>query len=87
MLASDLLDARSRLQELSQAALLATPAYETLSESGPDHQKQFTVAVRILDEELGRGRGNSKQAAAQAAAREALQLLRCEGRLPESGSE
>ncbi len=87
LLEADLLDARSRLQEMSQAALLATPVYETLSESGPDHLKQFTVAVRILGEELGTGHGNSKQAAAQAAAREALQLLRREGRLPESGSE
>ncbi len=87
LLAADLLDARSRLQELSQAALLATPVYETRAESGPDHQKQFTVAVRILDEELGTGRGNSKQAAAQAAARDALQSLQREGRLPQSGSE
>ncbi len=85
--AADLLDPRSRLQEICQAALLATPVYETRAESGPDHQKQFTVAVCVLDEEMGRGQGNSKQAAAQVAARAALELLRREGRLPQSGGE
>lgn len=83
----DLLDARSRLQEWSQATLLATPRYETLAESGPDHQKEFTVAVRIGEEQLGTGSGNSKQSAAQAAARLALKSLRRAGRLTGSRGE
>ncbi len=87
LLAEDLVDARSRLQEWSQAALQTTPTYVTLAESGPDHQKTFTVAVRIGGEEPGTGSGNSKQAAAQAAAQAALEFLQREGRSGGCGRE
>ena len=87
MLEEGLVDARSRLQEWSQAKFFATPAYELLAESGPDHEKMFTVAVRIQDEELGIGCGRSKQSAALAAARAALDALLGEGRLPGPGAE
>lgn len=87
LLAEDLVDARSRLQQWSQAALQATPAYATLAESGPGHQKNFTVAVLIGGEELGTGSGNSKQAAAQAAAQVALDFLQREGRSGGCGVE
>lgn len=68
-------DARSLLQEWSQAEHNLTPAYRTISESGPDHRKEFVVAVLIGDKAVAHGTGKSKQAAAQSAAREALQLL------------
>lgn len=68
-------DARSLLQEWSQAEHNLTPAYRTISESGPDHRKEFVVAVLIGDKSVAHGTGKSKQAAAQSAAREALQLL------------
>jgi ribonuclease-3 len=68
-------DAKSALQEWSQALRHLTPHYRTLSESGPDHAKQFTVAVFIGTDEVGRGTGFSKQSAAQAAAAEALRQL------------
>jgi ribonuclease-3 len=68
-------DARSLLQEWSQAEHNLTPAYRTVSESGPDHQKEFVVAVLIGEKDVAHGSGKSKQAAAQSAAREALQLL------------
>jgi len=68
-------DARSLLQEWSQAEHNLTPAYRTISESGPDHRKEFVVAVLIGDKAVAHGTGKSKQSAAQSAAREALQLL------------
>jgi ribonuclease-3 len=66
-------DAKSLLQELSQGLLQLTPAYRTLEERGPDHAKEFTVEVVIGGQVYGRGQGLSKQAAAQAAARAALE--------------
>ncbi len=65
-------DARSSLQEWSQAKLNVTPVYRTVSASGPDHQKEFLVEVVIGDVVAGQGSGRSKQAGAQAAARIAL---------------
>ncbi|MGH2593589.1 MAG: ribonuclease III [Anaerolineae bacterium] len=65
-------DAKSMLQEWSQAEYGITPRYRTVSEEGPDHAKLFTVEVRIGDRVVGRGEGLSKQLAAQAAASDAL---------------
>ncbi len=65
-------DPKSRLQEWSQAELKATPSYVTTAASGPDHDREFTVEVRIGDETYGVGTGKSKQQAAQAAAQNAL---------------
>lgn len=69
-------DARSTLQELSQAKLNLTPIYRTVSASGPDHQKEFLVEVLIGDVVAGQGIGRSKQAGAQAAARSALENMK-----------
>jgi ribonuclease III len=74
-------DARSRLQEWSQATLNITPTYRTLSTSGPDHAKEFLVEAIIGDQVVATGSGRSKQAGAQAAAQAALQLVK-EGRFP-----
>jgi ribonuclease-3 len=68
-------DAKSLLQEWSQATLNATPAYVTVETSGPDHAREFTVAVRIGGVTYGLGRGASKQRAAQEAAGAALFAL------------
>jgi ribonuclease-3 len=68
-------DARSTLQEWSQANRGLTPIYRMVSSSGPDHQKEFVVEVVIGDQVVARGTGRSKQAAAQSAAREALRLM------------
>ncbi len=68
-------DAKSALQEWSQAMRHITPHYRTIEEAGPDHAKVFTVAVYIGAEEVGRGSGHSKQTAAQTAAANALKQL------------
>ncbi len=68
-------DAKSRFQEIAQEKRSITPAYETLSEVGPDHDKRFTVGVFIGDEEIARGEGQSKQEAEQSAAQAGLDKL------------
>ena len=66
-------DKKSLLQEWAQARLGQTPQYVTIAESGPDHDKEFTIEVRINDKPYAEGRGKSKQAAAQVAAHNALE--------------
>jgi ribonuclease-3 len=71
-------DAKSRLQEVSQSHFQVTPTYRTIKEEGPDHAKEFTVEALIGDKSYGQGCGFSKQSAAQAAARKALENLQQE---------
>ncbi|MBN1916198.1 ribonuclease III [Candidatus Dojkabacteria bacterium] len=66
------IDAKSKLQEISQEKVKETPTYVLVSEEGPDHNKIFTVAVTIKNIELKKGRGRSKQEAEQKAARSTL---------------
>lgn len=66
-------DAKSSLQELVQQKLKKSPHYKILQTRGPDHAKQFTVAVYIGGKEMGRGSGNSKQVAEEQAAKLALE--------------
>lgn len=65
-------DAKSHLQELVQAQGHGTPDYQVIKEEGPDHDKQFTVEVKVSNKVVGSGVGKSKQLAQQAAAEEAL---------------
>ncbi len=64
-------DAKSRLQEWSQAELGITPRYRVASERGPDHAKTFVAEVLLGKDVVGRGEGRSKQLAEQAAAQAA----------------
>ncbi len=68
------LDPKSRLQEIVQEKRGITPTYAVVSESGPDHNKIFVVAAMVLDKEVGRGEGPSKQEGEIAAAEDALKL-------------
>ncbi len=65
-------DAKSEFQIWAQANFNVTPRYQVVASEGPDHQKDFTVAVLLQEEEWGVGNGPSKQVAAQAAAAAAL---------------
>ncbi len=49
--------------------------YEVVATDGADHARAYEVVVRLLDRDLGRGRGTSKKLAEEAAAREALRAL------------
>jgi ribonuclease-3 len=68
-------DPKSRLQEWSQANLGFTPRYETVRAEGPDHDKRFTIQAIINNRVYGEGAGRSKQIAAQAAAKQALDKI------------
>jgi ribonuclease III len=67
------IDAKSLFQEKAQELKGHTPAYKTVKESGPDHDKHFIVAVSVGNEVYGEGDGKSKQDAEQAAAKNALE--------------
>jgi ribonuclease-3 len=69
------LDYKSQLQQRIQAERNITPRYQVVAEAGQDPHREYTIEVRAGNEWLGRGQGPSKQAAAQAAARAALELL------------
>ena len=69
------LDYKSQLQQRIQAERNITPRYRVVAEEGQDPHRAYTIEVRAGDEQLGRGQGPSKQSAAQAAARAALEQL------------
>lgn len=71
----DLKDYKSRLQELAQKHFRCVPHYETLAESGPDHQKNFVVRVSLGGRVIASGEGRRKKTAENAAARLALEKL------------
>lgn len=68
-------DPKSILQEWVQSKGNEAPTYRTISANGPDHSKIFEVEVLINGTKYGHGFGRSKQAAAKAAAREAMTAL------------
>lgn len=68
-------DAKTALQEFTQAHFATTPLYIERAE-GPPHERRFTSQVRIGEEILGEGIGPSKKAAQQSAAAVALAHLR-----------
>ena len=67
------LDGKTRLQELVQRRGGRELHYRLTGESGPDHNKSFTVAVYLNDRCIGQGTGRSKKDAEQAAAKAALE--------------
>ncbi len=69
------LDYKTELQELCQERLRQLPEYRIVSETGPDHQKQFEVEAWVNGRLSGRGAGRSKKEAEQKAAKEALERL------------
>lgn len=66
------MDPKSKFQELAQNQYGLTPNYKVMEETGPDHDKVFTVGVYVGDRLFGQGNGSSKQAAQQVAAAHAL---------------
>ncbi len=68
-------DYKTLLQELCQERIKQLPEYRVVSETGPDHQKQFEVELSLKGEVYGRGIGKSKKEAEQKAAKEAMEKL------------
>jgi len=75
------LDFKTRLQEVLQRESKKTPIYETRSEQGPAHNREFEVNVLIQGVILATGSGKSKKAAEQDAAQKALHFLQQQGRV------
>lgn len=72
-------DFKSALQErLARRGALVS--YEVVNESGPPHDRTFTIVALIGSEEIGRGIGRSKKDAEQAAAEEALSHIAVAGK-------
>ncbi len=69
------IDYKSELQELTQAREQQTPTYHLIEATGPDHDRRFTVEVRLGERVLGQGSGKSKKAAESEAAHSALEKL------------
>lgn len=68
-------DYKSRLQEIIQAQRQMVPVYRLIASEGPDHDKTFTVEVKVGKSVMGRGVGKSKKQAETAAAKMALEQL------------
>ena len=69
-------DYKTTLQELTQARYGVTPEYKVVASRGPDHLKEFEVAVFIENKEYARAVGKSKKIAQQEAAQQAIKLLK-----------
>ena len=65
-------DSKSLVQEKAQEHVGVTPSYKVVRETGPDHDKHFTIGIFFGEEKIAEGRGHSKQEAEQDAARAAL---------------
>lgn len=68
-------DYKTSLQELTQAHYGITPEYQLIAAHGPDHKKEFEVAVLIDGKRYASAQGKSKKQAQQEAAKIALELL------------
>ena len=68
-------DYKTTLQEIIQQNPEEKLNYVVIGESGPDHDKHFTVEVHLNSNVIGKGGGRSKKEAEQQAAREALELM------------
>lgn len=69
-------DYKTTLQELTQARFGETPEYIVVASRGPDHKKEFEVAVIIEGKEYARAIGKSKKIAQQEAAEMAVKILK-----------
>ncbi len=72
----DMFDSKTVLQEIVQARYGVTVTYKVIDESGPEHDKSFTVAVFLKDKIMASGTGHSKKEAAKEAAYKTIQMLK-----------
>lgn len=66
-------DYKSHFQHKAQEEVSITPTYKVLSETGPDHDKKFTVGLFLGKEKVAEGSGHAKQEAEQSAAQAGLE--------------
>jgi len=66
-------DYKSKLQEIVQKKYRDVPIYELKEESGPAHERNFMIEVKVLNKAIGFGQGKTKKKAEQIAAKNALE--------------
>lgn len=74
-------DYKTTLQEIVQSDGKSVVTYETVSESGKEHDRSFTVLVKINGRPMQTAVGHSKKAAEQAAAQLAIEELKKNGKI------
>jgi len=89
--AGKITDYKSALQERLQAEGRPQPAYVLVNETGPEHQKTFTIEARLLaagngkTEFTARAKGSTKKNAEQDAARQVLEYLSAHSAIVDGG--
>jgi len=69
-------DYKTTLQEITQAKFGVTPEYVLLASTGPDHQKEFQIAVNIEGKRYADALGKNKKDAEQSCAKQAIEKLK-----------
>jgi len=69
-------DYKSKIQEYCQKKYKILPVYKIISQEGPEHKKNFHVALYIKGEKISSGEGRSKKEAEQNAAKNAISKLK-----------
>ncbi|MCQ2421840.1 MAG: ribonuclease III [Lachnospiraceae bacterium] len=68
-------DSKTHVQEITQERYHCTPEYVQIGMEGPAHNRLFTFELRLAGKTIATGKGPSKKAAEQEAAREAIRIL------------
>jgi len=68
-------DYKTHFQEIIQRKGEDKIQYEVIEEKGPDHDKIFVTQLKVNEKVMGKGRGKSKKAAEQNAAKDALERM------------
>lgn len=71
-------DYKTTLQEMTQMKYKTIPIYQTISETGPDHDKTFEIEVIISNKRYATAKAKSKKEAEKKAASIAIELLKLE---------
>ncbi len=69
-------DYKTTLQEFTQEHFGVIPEYKMIGSKGPDHKKEFEMAVLIGDKQIAKATGKSKKSAHQKVAQIALKILK-----------
>lgn len=70
------LDYKTRLQEYYNSHSKKNLSYDLIREEGPEHDKTFTMVVRLGNRELATGQGKNKKTAEQMAAKSAYEKIK-----------
>lgn len=76
LLEAEFYNYKAVLQEYTQENALGIPSYKTVCEKGPEHNKEFEVAVVLNNNIIASGKGKSKKEASQQAAKKTLSVMK-----------